>query len=331
MTAHGARHGGTHLRVAHPRIRWSRAPLPACSRVATTCPAGTAGPDAVSSRAVQAVRRSRLRLVLMTTALAAVGTMTAGDPTVGAATSPLPVFFEVGSRLTWSLGDASLQGAKLVPDPNGWLWRDDRVVPRRVHRRQRRCRLRTARRRLEHRRRGGRRSAHLPEHRPAAEHQRAEHDRCRRRLGGRLGRLLGATGPAGGTAGGVRRHHPCGAGPTPDQRPGLRRRRCVVHRSGNVRRLDLRHGDRAVARRRQHDRRTGCAHHRRERDASSNRRGRGDLHHRASSSRSANARSHGRARHCRSGRFQVAPRTTKARSASSTTRRPGCRRSPDCH
>ncbi len=61
----------------------------------------------------------------MTTALAAVGTMTAGDPTVGAATSPLPVFFEVGSRLTWSSGDASLQGAKLVPDPNGWLWRDD--------------------------------------------------------------------------------------------------------------------------------------------------------------------------------------------------------------
>ncbi len=34
---------------------------------------------------------------------------------------PLPV----GLRLSWYAGDATLQGTKLVPDANGWLWKDD--------------------------------------------------------------------------------------------------------------------------------------------------------------------------------------------------------------
>ncbi len=38
-----------------------------------------------------------------------------------AATTPLTV----GTRLTWQAGDASTQGARLVPDPNGWVWRDN--------------------------------------------------------------------------------------------------------------------------------------------------------------------------------------------------------------
>lgn len=35
-----------------------------------------------------------------------------------------PSFLQVGSRLTWQSGGSSLEGSRLVPSPNGWLWQN---------------------------------------------------------------------------------------------------------------------------------------------------------------------------------------------------------------
>ena len=69
---------------------------------------------------------ARTRVVVAAaTAAAGIGVLGGVAPPVAAATTaPVPAIFAVGSRLTWSSGDATLEGAKLVPDPDGWLWRD---------------------------------------------------------------------------------------------------------------------------------------------------------------------------------------------------------------
>ncbi|MBW7915797.1 MAG: hypothetical protein H3C53_03785 [Trueperaceae bacterium] len=36
----------------------------------------------------------------------------------------VPGFLQVGSRLTWQAGGSSLEGSRLVPNPNGWLWQN---------------------------------------------------------------------------------------------------------------------------------------------------------------------------------------------------------------
>lgn len=41
------------------------------------------------------------------------------------ALAQLPAFLQVGSRLTWNGGGSSLQGSRLVPDPNGWIWQNN--------------------------------------------------------------------------------------------------------------------------------------------------------------------------------------------------------------
>jgi len=73
-------------------------------------------------------RRRRLGLRLLIGVAVALGAMTmttTAAPPASAAVAPSPDFLQVGSRLTWSAGDSSLSGTKLVPDPNGWLWRDN--------------------------------------------------------------------------------------------------------------------------------------------------------------------------------------------------------------
>ena len=70
--------------------------------------------------------RARVRAVVVA-AMATVGIGVLGGiapPVTAATTAPVPAIFAVGSRLTWNSGDATLEGAKLVPDPDGWLWRD---------------------------------------------------------------------------------------------------------------------------------------------------------------------------------------------------------------
>lgn len=68
--------------------------------------------------------RRRLGLHLLAGAAVALGATSMVAPLASASAVPIPDFLRVGSRLTWSAGDSSLMGTKLVPDPNGWLWRD---------------------------------------------------------------------------------------------------------------------------------------------------------------------------------------------------------------
>jgi hypothetical protein len=50
-------------------------------------------------------------------------------PTVAAsatgAAAPAASTFQVGTRITWQSGDSATEGAQFVPDPNGWIWRDN--------------------------------------------------------------------------------------------------------------------------------------------------------------------------------------------------------------
>src|SRR5262245_36497841 len=81
----------------------------------------------VPSATMQPMVGERIRVAILAaaTAVALGGSAVTATPVDAAApTAPVPAIFAVGSRLTWSSGDATLEGAKLVPDPDGWLWRD---------------------------------------------------------------------------------------------------------------------------------------------------------------------------------------------------------------
>ena len=53
------------------------------------------------------------------------GGLTLGDDSAAHGAPPPPSVLTVGTRLTWLAGDATLEGVKLVPDADGWLWRDN--------------------------------------------------------------------------------------------------------------------------------------------------------------------------------------------------------------
>ena len=81
-------------------------------------------PSTMSSETAIKLRR-RVGLGLLVGSAVALGATTMVAPPAAASAVPTPDFLHVGSRLTWSAGDSTLRGTKLVPDPNGWLWHDD--------------------------------------------------------------------------------------------------------------------------------------------------------------------------------------------------------------
>jgi hypothetical protein len=70
-------------------------------------------------------------LVAPTAAAVAASPPTSPPPPSGSTTdagtpTPAPAgTFQVGTRITWQGGESSTEGAQFVPDPNGWIWRDN--------------------------------------------------------------------------------------------------------------------------------------------------------------------------------------------------------------
>ena len=77
--------------------------------------------------AITKPRSILLSPILLAVAFAAVLAAPAAVAVAAAprSTPPAATTLQVGTRITWQGGESTTEGAQFVPDPNGWIWRDN--------------------------------------------------------------------------------------------------------------------------------------------------------------------------------------------------------------